>query len=175
MRKFIVTDPCYIMPKSTWSKVCKEVFDNPNTEDRYDIFDQRIQEELRKFAGTDSAWAGSTGIGDWSNTITSFDDDIAKVVHSQFSADAGMVCVCELTPPIEQIIKNEGYSFDWSIAMFEVEDTSVVECLIDQSDSSWTVVNVSVDGDIVLHSEEQDEMIEDEEEDYYGYYEDEEE
>lgn len=175
MRKFIVTDPCYVLPKDTWHSVCDNVFSNKElVETRYERFDEEIQKELRKFAKTDLAWVGSTGIGDWSNSISSSDNEVANVIHSQFGADAGMVCICELTPSISKIIKDEGYSYDWCIALFEVDDTSIVEGVIDQSDVNWTVVNVKVNGDIVISSEEAESMMEDEDEDYYGYYENEE-
>lgn len=154
MKKFIVTDPCYLLPDNTWQSICHEVFDGTwnDQKEMYEAFDSRVQEELRKFAGTDLAWTGSTGIGDWCNGIDSKNSKVVNVVYRGFGADAGMVCVCELTDIISKTINDSGIQYDWSVACFEVSDDSEVSCNIDKSNSNWTVVKVYVNDELVIES-----------------------
>lgn len=158
MKKFIVTDPCYILPNNIWDICCKEFEVEDDT--MYERFDNKVQEELRKFSGTEKAWAGSTGIGDWSNTLNSVSSKI-KIIESDFGADAGMVCCIELTSTVEKSLIEK---YERLIgAIFEVDDSSDVNCEIDQSDKSWTIVRIFVNNNLVAISD-----------DYYGedYYDD---
>ena len=151
MKKFIVTDPCYILPNNIWDECCKEFDIQDDT--MYERFDNKVQEELRKFSGTEKAWAGSTGIGDWSNTLNAVSSDI-KIIESDFGADAGMVCCVELTPSVENSLMEK---YERLIgAIFEVESEAEVTCEIDQSDKNWTIVRILDNENLVAISDDYD-------------------
>lgn len=153
MTKFIVTDPCYILPHKIWNTCC-EVFRNKNNDSDdliYEKFDKVVQEELRKFSGTDKAWAGSTGIGDWSNTLNSVSNEI-KIIEGDFVADSGMVCCTELTSSVKKsLIDNYGKLIG---ALFEVSDSSDITCEIDKSDKTWTIIRIYASNTLVAISDE---------------------
>lgn len=153
--KYIVTDPCYLLPNDVWDTCC-EVFNNDD-EHMYDRFNDAISKALSKFTGF-PAYACGTGYGDWSNSIWG-----AGIIKHDFVADAGMVCVCKLTDKILQQLKekygeNNIYS---GIAIFEMSESIRVD--FDVSDPNWTVVNIKdLQTGYTIHSE----YVDEDEEDY---------
>lgn len=132
--KYIVTDPCYLLPRNTWDACC-EVFNNDD-ELIYDRFDKAVSKALSEFTGF-PAYAYGTGFGDWSNSIWG-----TGVIKQDFTADAGMVCVCRLTDKVLQQLKEKyGEANIYSgIALFEMSENIRVE--FDITDPNWTIVNI---------------------------------
>lgn len=155
--KYIVTDPCYLLPRDTWDACCK-VFKNDD-EFMYDRFDEEVSKALSKFTGF-PAYACGTGIGDWSNEIWG-----AGVKKSDFCADAGMVCVCRLTSKLMyQLYKKYGRDKTFSgMAIFEMSENINVD--FDTSDPNWTVVKIK---DLQTGETIQSEDADKNEEDYWG-------
>lgn len=88
--KYVVTDPCYILDNKTWDECCKFLDDSPKT------FNDAVSKALTDLTGF-PAYVCDTGFGDWSNKIYG-----SYIIHKEFCADSGMVCVCRLTPEIEK-------------------------------------------------------------------------
>lgn len=166
MKTYIITDPCYIIPDNDWDKCC-EIFDSAaykkavqdrNYEIQRKLFDDEVSATLRKFSGDYNAGACSTGFGDWTNDIWGI-----NVLKSDFGADSGMVCVCELTDYIKNQLEN-GKSINPYLlcAMFETDKDITIE--FDTSDSNWTVVKIydKATGDLLIQSSEPDDESDDE-------------
>lgn len=159
MKKYIITDPCYILPDTEWDKCC-EVFDSvaykKAVEDRdfekqRELFDTEATSALRKYSGDYKACAGSTGFGDWTNAIWG-----KGVIKHDFFADSGMVCVCELTDTIQKHIDKDspGSNRFNGMAVFETDADITID--FDTSDSDWTVVVITDKGtgEVLITSEE---------------------
>ena len=77
MTKYIITDPCYLIPDDDWSKCCeifdsvayKKAMENRDYEMQRELFDNGITATLQKYSGDYKAKACSTGYGDWTNEI----------------------------------------------------------------------------------------------------------
>lgn len=159
MRKYIITDPCYLIPDDDWSKCCeifdsvayKKAMENRDYEMQRELFDNGITAALQKYSGDYKAKACSTGYGDWTNEIWG-----VNVLKHDFFADSGMCCVCELTDTIQNHIKensNNRNEFN-GMAVFETDKDIAIE--FDTSDSDWTVIRVKDKntGDILITSSE---------------------
>lgn len=165
MKKFCVTDPCYILPDDVWSKCCKVFDEYKDDEFMYQRFDEAVTKALTEFVGSKS-YACGTGYGDWSNEL----QGDGKVINSKFCADAGMVCVCELTDKVKEALDiNE--TNNHSVAIFEAEDLSNVE--FDLTDKGWTVVYIETTDGHCFCTLTADEYCCDEVDDYYNEDEDE--
>lgn len=130
MKKFVVTDPCYILPDEVWDKCCKVFDEYDNDEFMYQRFDEAVTKALTEFTGT-KAYACGTGYGDWHNQL----EGDGHILHDEFCADAGMVCVCEMTENVEKALKDCG---DWAYAVFECEELENV--ILDLENPNWTRV-----------------------------------
>lgn len=130
MSKYIVTDPCYILPVDVWHKCC-EVLSEYDGDEKYQRFDEEVTKALRAFSGDDKACATGTGYGDWCNVLIG-----PGVIFQNFCADAGMFCVCKLTEPVEKLFRM--FSYGISVALFEMGDN--IEITFDYSDRHWTRV-----------------------------------
>ena len=145
MTKYIITDPCYIIPDTDWSKCCeifnsvayKKAEENRDYEMQRELFDNEITAVLRKYSGDYKAQACSTGYGDWTNEIWG-----KNVIKHDFFADSGMCCVCELTDTIQKHIteNSNGRNEFNGMAVFETDKDIAIE--FDTSDSDWTVIRV---------------------------------
>ena len=72
----------------------------------------------------------------WKNKLSGI-----GVIKSDFFADAGMVCVCRLTPKMLKLWKEKyGTQAFSGMAIFEASKDISVE--FDVSDKNWTVVNI---------------------------------
>ena len=139
MKKYIITDPCYIIPSADWDKCCK-IFDSAEykaAEESRDyklqreLFDNEITKSLQQFSGDINAKATTSGSGDWRHSIWG-----KHVLKHDCFADSGMVCVCELTDNIREVIDSRFIG----MAVFETEKDIEIE--FDWSDSDWTVVRI---------------------------------
>ena len=132
MRKYIVTDPCYICDDDkVWNDVCDAMFENekePNYEAGAKILSEYLGQELVM---------STTGFGDWSNTLYG-----KNVVTPSFGADAGLVCVTELTDRVVEILETE-YSRIVG-ATFVSEGISLKDDVVfDDSDPNWVIVRIN--------------------------------
>lgn len=93
--KYVVTDPCYILNNDTWDECCKFLDDSPKA------FNDAVSKALTDLTSF-PAVACDTGFGDWSNKIYG-----SYIIHKEFCADSGMVCVCRLTAEIEKHFEEE--------------------------------------------------------------------
>ena len=82
--KYVVTDPCYILNNDTWDECCKFLDDSPKA------FNEAVSKALTDLTGF-PAFACDTGFGDWNNKIYG-----SYIIHKEFCADSGMVCVCRI-------------------------------------------------------------------------------
>lgn len=156
MKKYVVTDPCYILSNEAWDECCKLLHEG--TEADFEAFNTAIAGELTKLSGA-NAWVADTGYGDWNNNIWG-----PGVINNHFFADAGMVCVCMLTPEIEIKLDLGNQNHSSGVAIFETEGIESVD--FDTSDSNWTVVKITTkEGVIESEYPEEDEEDYDEDED----------
>ena len=159
MRKYIITDPCYLIPDDDWSKCCeifdsvayKKAMENRDYEMQRELFDNGITAALQKYSGDYKAKACSTGYGDWTNEIWG-----VNVLKHDFFADSGMCYVCELTDTIQKHIdaNSNGFKEYHGMAVFETDKDIAIE--FDTSDSDCTVITVKYKntGDILITSSE---------------------
>lgn len=160
MKKYIITDPCYVLSNDTWSDICNQCKDD----DFYNgTFDRLVSEALNKLAGTTNAVASATGFGDWSNCMHCSNDD--KIIQSDFFADSGMVCVVEYNDKIKAALEanNNSRLIDEDVGGAALIDTEgEVEITMNHDDSNWTVVEIEDEVDafnslIADYEEEDDE------------------
>lgn len=135
MKKYVVTDPCYILTHEQWHDCC-EYADKTSKEDNVEwsyIFRMAVETALTKFTNS-SSWVADTGFGDWTNILYGPNKD----GYGEFCADAGMVCVCEVTDKVSAVL--EKIPNKKSFAIFEAEGPISVDFNTDNS--NWTVVNI---------------------------------
>ena len=133
MKKYIVTDPCYILPQDTWSECCDKC-QALGEENWSDNFSKIVQEALKDFAEGGQVFVSDTGFGDWSNCLYGPNTEEG----CGFCADAGMVCVCAYTGKVPDALGNlVKYG---AAAAFYAEGPIEVE--FDTSDPNWTIVNI---------------------------------
>lgn len=162
--KYIVTDPCYLIPDDKWQEICSKCFDNKP--DQYDRFNAEVAKVLTEITGH-PAYASGTGYGDWSNKIGCEKEGV--ILKSEFFADSGMVSVCRLTDEIINESRKHGCAYDCGAAIFEAGENISVS--FDGKDRGWTVVYIEdKENNIYLSSiedmpgYEEDDYEEDEEE-----------
>ena len=132
MKKYIVTDPCYICDDDkVWNDVCDAMFENekePNYEAGAKLLSEYLGQEVVM---------STTGFGDWSNTLYG-----KNVVTPFFGSDAGLVCVTELTDRVTEILETEYVRIVG--ATFVSEGISLKEDVVfDDSDPNWVVVRIN--------------------------------
>lgn len=149
MKKYVVTDPSYILSNEDWDKCCEIIqYNGPDDKNKWIAFNQAIAGKLAQMTG-EPAYVEDTGFGDWSNEIYG-----PGVLNHTFAADAGMVCVCRLTEEIEKKLNIKEH--DSCVAVFEADE--LVKVTFDTDDETWTVINIVTDkGLIVSNSPEEDE------------------
>lgn len=145
--KFIVTDPCYLInSNSVWHEFCSLWFEDKAT---------AAEKVISNAVGT-AVSISDTGFGDWTNHLYG-----EGVIESEFFADAGMVCVCELTDTIEKtLVKKYRHVLG---AVFEASGIADIE--FDRSNSNWTVVRIVTEDGHVLESDGYEYDDEDDEDD----------
>ena len=142
MKRFIITDPCYLISDlEAWDCLCDII---------QDIGMAEAEKFLTQYLATPVRLA-DTGYGDWSNEIVSG----KNVIKPDFFADAGLVCVLELTPLVDKMHKSK---FDYLISdnpcgVAVIEAEGLADVKFDTSDSRWTVVTIiDTDGNIYRSS-----------------------
>lgn len=129
--KYVVTDPCYILPEDKWEKCCK-VFDKYPEDEMYQRFDEEVTKALQEFSSDDKAMAIGTGFGDWNNEIKGSNSN--KILQSYFCADAGMVCICKYTDSVKEALSK--YVNQGSFAILELEGK--VKFTFNVENPNWT-------------------------------------
>lgn len=140
-KKYVITDPCYILPEETWSACCKKCEEQYGEEGWSEHFDGIVEEALKDFT-QDKSWANSTLFGDWSNTMYGI-----NVLQDQFCADSGMVAVCSFNDKVQEALKD---CPKHCYAVIETEDNVSVE--FDESTSDWCVVKITSSNGDNFHS-----------------------
>lgn len=135
-KTYIITDPCYILPDDIYNE-CFDKYERENKSinepEYYEAYCNDIAEALTKYSGS-KAYVSGTGFGDWSNTIFG-----PGVKQANFAADAGLVCVCELTDVINEHLEKSNLF----VLCYGVFDTvGEVSVKFDTTDSFWTVVKI---------------------------------
>lgn len=128
--KYIITDPCYIVPEDVWDEACKHIDDDSVID--YPMFEKVISDAC----GT-KVDVCDTGCGDWDNSISGPYDHI---INRKFCADAGMVCVAELTPEIEKNMTYNGINLadNGVAAVIDVSDAQVEW----HGNDDWTIASI---------------------------------
>ncbi len=148
MKKYLVTDPCYIINHDDWHALCDQATKAEKEQGRNwsNEFVELVETSLRTISGDISAVACNTGYGDWENCMFG-----SVVKHSQFVADAGMVCVVEFTDKLAEYLKDTVDNVDDLSAILESE--SPLHAEFNTDDAHWTVVEVfDEDGRLVANS-----------------------
>lgn len=131
MKKFIITDPCYLVPDP-------EILDG--FWDIIQFIDMTEAEKyLSQYLGTPVRIA-STGYGDWSNEISG-----KNVIKPNFFSDSGLVCVLELTSLVDSMHYSK-YKYrisDHPCGVAVIEAEGLAEVRFDTSNPKWTVVNIT--------------------------------
>lgn len=143
MIRYIVTDPCYLLNYEQWDECCKFL------DDGFEKFNAEIAKILTDITKSKS-WVCDTGFGDWSNELFG-----CNIIKSDFYADAGMVCICKLTPEILNYwMKKYNTTKLSGAAIFEMSENISVE--FDQSYKDWTVITIkdNVYGDVIKSMED---------------------
>lgn len=131
-KRYVVTDPCYILPDTTW-KECLEKCDEFASEANWsEVFNKEVEQALKDFT-QGQAFVESTGFGDWSNCLH------GPYVHhtGSFCADSGMVCVCECIGKVQEALDSIN---DGCYALFDA--TGPLKVNFDRSERDWTVVEI---------------------------------
>lgn len=120
MKKYIITDPCYLLNDEEWDKCCELIKDQEWSDIIDKKFSLQVREILDSITNHGFTYAASTIIGDWVNEISG-----NGVIQSEFCADAGMVCICEFTDTIkERVANHRGRELHESCyGLFEAGDT----------------------------------------------------
>lgn len=137
MKKFIITDPCYLVPDpEIWYCFC-DIIQNIDMAEAEKFLTQYLATPVR---------LASTGYGDWSNEISG-----KNVISSAFLADAGLVCVLELTPLVDQM-HNSKFKYlisDNPCGVAVIESEGLSEVRFDTSNPEWTVITIiDTDGNV---------------------------
>lgn len=128
MKQYIITDPCYLI-KENWGEIC---FDN-----------NKIAEELTKLTN-EKAYVHETLYGDWSNYITG-----TNILHSDFCADSGLVCICLFNEKIKSLTENLPL---FCYGVFETKELKSVN--FDTSLGDWLIVEIQAAEGVIRTSEE---------------------
>lgn len=158
MKKYIITDPCYLMhinpnkdendTDTVWDAFC-----DLWTEDKF----EDAEALLKDFLKLDYLTICDNSCGDWTNYL--YADSGIKICKQKFFSDTGLVCVANCT---DEMFNRH----DISGAVFETEQLRDVR--FNDDDPGWTVVEIRTkEGS--LHTEypnNEDEDYEDEDEDY---------
>lgn len=135
--QYLITDPCYVLPDEVWNKCCDVALDD--TPEAYDRFDDTVTEELKQYSGSNNAKACRTGFGDWCNKIDSSGEGVHHIIHSEFGADSGMVCVVEYTDRVKAEFSKHLFK-NGCAALIETEGD--VTIYLHQDNPEWTEVEI---------------------------------
>lgn len=138
--KYVVTDPCYLIPYETWQKLVDQAYNsNAPMRWKHKYFELLIEKELFDLTGKES-WVSSTGYGDWFNKLHG---KVLDNLRCDFTSDSGMVCVCKYLPIVEKCK-------EYCVAIFEAMGKINVE--FDMSNKYWTIVKINDEAGNYWHS-----------------------
>ena len=129
MTKYIVTDPCYILPIDIWRECCQKVGNQKE-------FNAEVAKALQEFTGNDEARAVDTGGWDWCNRISG---NIKKIIKEKFTADSGMVCFCKYNGVVAKALK-DNHIKEGCFAILELEGD--VTFTYDLYPNDWTEISI---------------------------------
>lgn len=131
-KRYVITDPCYILPDTTWKECLEKCDAFANEQNWSEIFNKTVEQALKDFT-QGQAFVESTGFGDWSNCLH------GPYVHhtGSFCADSGMVCVCECIGKVQEALDSINNS---CYALFDA--TGPLKVNFDRSERDWTVVEI---------------------------------
>ena len=167
--EYTVTDPCYLMDHERCSKCCEYAEQSARDNDRGnwddDVFNFEVEKALREITGG-FVFVCSTGFGDWTNSIyKSYDRNDDVIINgANFGADAGMVCVVEVTKKLEDYLENEYKDNAFGIGAFFYTKERGVNVMTDGS-NSWEVLRIMTKGGATIKT--LDEETEEEDDEYY--------
>lgn len=111
MKKFVITDPCYLVGDSgVWSEVCHSL-------DYEKEVQPKAEEILSAHLGT-KVEMRDTYAGDWRCYMYSHDAP-ERILSANFCADAAMVCFCEVNDNVEKALSKLK---PWTYALIECEN-----------------------------------------------------
>lgn len=145
-KKYMITDPCYLYNTEEENERWRTFGDSKRFgEDWLDAFERDILDDLKSQFDVPMV-LGSTGFGDWSNTMFS-ESPHAKIVERSFAADTGQVMIVELTPEVEKAWMGDGFGR----AIVEIDFDGEIELEI-KEDPDWSVAYIYGDGEVLAHS-----------------------
>ena len=131
MKCIYITDPCYLISEEDWDELLHKADKEVTSEAWGKKFDEAVTNFLRNKFNDKKAVAGSTGFGDWENSING----------RGFAADSGMVCVCQVTDELKHYMNDNRLEMNpLCVATMRVHDDTTYE--IDQSNPRWSLVKV---------------------------------
>lgn len=153
MAKFVITDPCYILSDEKWN----------NCINSKGSLEELLVNELNKMSGANNSQVEPTLIGDWDNEMHSTNYS-GKVIHSEFTADAGLVCVVEYTDKLEKQFDKDLFKYG-NAALVETKGTARIDLITDHVNK--TIVEIYDDGYLAFESYTEDDYDEDENDDWF--------
>lgn len=129
-KQYIITDPCYVLPKTVWSECFNKTHAASSPFDN-NMFMSLVEKALSEYTGN-KAFVNTTGYGDWVNHLW-----FSVEMIGEFASDSGLVCVCEFTGPVKEAMKgipNCG-------SVFEAEGDITVD--FDTKLQDWTVIKIT--------------------------------
>ena len=129
-KKYIITDPCYILPDNVWVECLNKTHAASSPFDN-NMFMSLVEKALSEYTGA-KAFVNITGCGDWSNIL--WNQECEPV--GEFRADSGMVCIVKCTNEIKDKIK----SIPHCGAIFETDGEITVKFNTDNP--TWTVIKI---------------------------------
>ena len=127
--KYILTDPCYILPIDIWRECCHKVGNQKE-------FNAEVTKALQEFTGNNEARAVDTGGGDWVNFVKG---NKKKIITSRFTADSGMACFCAFNAIVEKALKDNQIQ-EHCFAILELEGDVSFVC--DLYPNDWTEMSI---------------------------------
>ncbi|MCM1323191.1 MAG: hypothetical protein NC218_03310 [Acetobacter sp.] len=164
---YTVTDPCYLLDNERWQKCCRKADEAGKAQGMrdwdFDAFNKAVEDELRSISGG-FVYVCGTGFGDWENRIYAASRP-EKVIIKQacFGADAGMVCVVEVTDKLEDYLEHEYTDNSFAIGAF-FRSKEPVDYVVTLGSRSWEVLQIAItNGGVVRTEDDLDTDYEDEE------------
>ena len=146
MKHIYITDPCYLISDDDWDSLLRKADKETTSEAWGKTFDKGVTDFLRNKFKDKKAVAGSTGFGDWVNSINGH----------EFCADSGMVCVYEVTPELKAYLKENDISVNpLCVAGMRVHEDTEYE--IDQTKPSWSLVKIKTPRHLYISEQTEDE------------------
>ena len=129
MTRYVLTDPCYILPREIWAACCKKVSDEK-------AFSNAVAKALQDFTGDEEARAVTTGGGDWCNQVKG---SSKKIISANFTSDSGTACFCAFNDIVKKALENNRIK-EGCYAVLELEGDFTFT--YDLNDKNWTEIYI---------------------------------